>query len=375
MVIISYLDAIFFVFSVLFVIFKALNDRRMNLKLTQEEIAKIRQLHSQCRKKRVADKFKALLLLNKGFSCVEVGEILLLDDDTIRKYRNQYLAHGAKSLLSDNNNGTQPYLSAKQLDELDKHLQENVYADSKGIREWIRENFNVKYTTNGVLALLNRMGFVYKKPVLTPCKADVEKQKEFVAEYRELKNNLSENDQIYFVDGVHPQHNSIAGYGWIKRGQTKHLKTNNGRQRVNINGAINLETKQVIYVEDERINAQTMIALLLQILEAQKEGKIHIILDNARYYHAKIVKEFLEKNPRIQLHFLPPYSPNLNIIERLWHILKKEVVYNEFYMRFCDFERAVLNFFKDEVWRGHKLENMLTDNFHIIKPDFAASYL
>lgn len=372
---ISCLDAIILLNSRFFTIFKVLNNREMDLRLTQEEITEIRQLHRQCRQKRVADKFKALLLLDKGFSCVEAGEILLLDDDTIRKYRNRYLASGAKSLLSDSNNGTQSYLSTKQLDELDKHLQKNVYSDSKGIREWIRGEFNIKYTTNGVLALLKRMGFVYKKPVLTPCKADFEKQKEFVAEYRELKNNLSENDQIYFVDGVHPQHNSIASYGWIKRGQTKHLKTNNGRQRININGAINLETKQVIYVEDEQINAQTMIALLLQILKAQKEGKIHIILDNAKYYHAKIVKEFLVENQRIQLHFLPPYSPNLNIIERLWHILKKDVVYNEFYMRFCDFEKAVLNFFEEEVWRGHKLENMLTDNFHIIKPDFSASYL
>jgi transposase len=362
-------------FSINFTIFKVLKDKEMHLKLTQEQIAEIRHLHSQCRIKKIADKFKALLLLDKGFSCVEVGEILLLDDDTIRKYRNQYLSQGAESLLSDNNKGSRPYLSAEQLDMLDKHLQENVYSDSKGIREWILQNFNVKYTTSGILALLKRMGFVYKKPVLTPCKANVEKQKEFVEGYRELKNNLSEKDQIYFVDGVHPQHNSIADYGWIKRGETKCLKTNNGRQRVNINGAINLETKQVVYVEDEQINAQTMIALLLKILKTQKEGKIHIILDNAKYYHAKIVKEFLKDNPRIQLHFLPPYSPNLNIIERLWHILKKEVAYNKFHARFCDFKKAVLNFFEEEIWRGHKLKNMLTDNFHIVKPHFSDSYL
>lgn len=347
----------------------------MKFKLTKSEIIAIRNLHSKCPVKKVADKFKALLLLDKGFSCVEVGEILLLDDDTIRKYRNQYLAQGVDSLLSDNNNGTQPYLSESQLKKLDAHLQESVYSDSKGIRNWIEQNFNVKYTASGSLSLLKRMGFVYKKPVLTPCKANLEKQKAFVAEYRELKSSLSEEDQIYFVDGVHPQHNTIAEYGWIKKGKTKHLKTNNGRQRININGAINLDTKQVIFVEDERINAQTMIALLQQILKTQKEGKIHIILDNARYYHAMIVKEFLTDNPRIRLHFLPPYSPNLNIIERLWHILKKKVVYNKFHLRFCDFKTAVMKFFEDEVWMSEEFENVLTDNFQIIDPDFSGSYL
>lgn len=346
----------------------------MKINLTQEQITEIRHLHSKCAVKRFADKLKALLLLDKGLSCIEVGEILLLDDDTIRKYRNQYLAQGAQSLLSDENKGTQAYLGMEQLEELDKHLQNSVYSDSKGIRDWIAQNFNIKYTASGILSLLKRMGFVYKKPVLTPCKANVEKQKEFVAEYRELKDNLPKEDKIYFVDGVHPQHNTIAGYGWIKKGKTKQLKTNNGRQRININGAINLETKQVIYVKDERINAQTMIALLRQILNAQKEGKIHIILDNARYYHAMLVKDFLAENSRIVFHFLPPYSPNLNIIERLWRILKQEVVYNSFYLRFCNFEKAVNKFFEDKVWMSEKFENTLTDNFQIIKPDFSGSY-
>lgn len=347
----------------------------MKLILTLEQKAEIRHLHSKCPTRRFADKLKALLLLDKGLSCIEVGEILLLDDDTVRKYRNQYFAQGVESLLEDNNKGSQPYLSIAQLEELDKHLEENVYSDSKGISYWVATNFNVKYTASGILSLLKRMGFVYKKPVLTPCKANIEKQEEFVAEYSELKSNLSEKGQIYFVDGVHPQHNTIANYGWIKKGKTKHLKTNNGRQRTNINGALNLATKEVLYVEDERINAQTMIALLKQILKSQKEGKIHIILDNAKYYHAILVKDFLADNPRIVLHFLPPYSPNLNIIERLWHILKKEVVYNKFYQLFSDFKSAVNNFFKNKIWMEKEFENMLTDNFQIIKPDFSGSYL
>ncbi|PKP44917.1 MAG: hypothetical protein CVT95_10115 [Bacteroidetes bacterium HGW-Bacteroidetes-12] len=113
------------------------------------------------------------------------------------------------------------------------------------------------------------------------------------------------------------------------------IKTNNGRQRTNINGAINLQTKTVLYVEDEQINAQTMTVLLVLILQEQKEGKIHIILDNARHYHAQLVKDFLKEHPRIMLHFMPPYSLNLNIIERLWKILKKKVVYYKFYLRAC----------------------------------------
>ena len=153
------------------------------------------------------------------------------------------------------------------------------------------------------------------------------------------------------------------------------LKTNNGRKRTNINGALNLQTKELLYVEDERINSQTMIALLVLILDKQKQGKIYIVLDNARYYHSQIVKDFLKENPRIILKFIPPYSPNLNIIERLWKILKKKVVYNKFYLKFDQFRENVIDFLENEIWKEKEFENILTDNFQIIKPNFSGSYL
>ena len=80
--------------------------------------------------------------------------------------------------------------------------------------------------------------------MLTPCQANVEQPEQFVAPYKELKENLTPVDQIYFMDGVHPPHNTIASYGWIQQGQTKHLKTNHGRKRTNLNGALNLATKE-----------------------------------------------------------------------------------------------------------------------------------
>lgn len=347
----------------------------MTIKLSHIEKIRIKHLHRKCKQRKQADRLKSILMLDAGFSCVDVGKVLLLDDDTVRGYRNTYLMHGAKSLLEDNNKGRVSFLNSKQLDVLEKHITENTYMDSKGIVAWIEREFQIKYSCSGINELLKRLGFVYKKPVLTPCKANVEKQEEFVAQYKELKENLDEEDQIYFMDGVHPQHNTIASCGWIKRGETKHLQTNNGRQRTNINGALNLKTKELFYVEDERINSQTMIALLHKILEKQKKGKIHIVLDNARYYHSLLVKDFLKEHPRIVLKFMPPYSPNLNIIERLWKILKKKVVYNKFYLKFQDFRKQVIHFLDNQIWKNEEFDKILSDKFQIIKPNFSGSYL
>jgi transposase len=343
--------------------------------LTSEEKVEIIRLHRQCKERRFADRLKAILLLDEGLSFDRVAEILLLDDDTIRNYKKQYLSFGAKSLLSDDNKGGVSKLTDEQIDKLDKHLSENVYVDSNLIIFWILTNFNVKYSVSGINQLLKRMGYTYKKPVLTPCKSDVEKQREFIEKYETLKANLAENDKIYFMDGVHPQHNSLAHYGWIKKGETKCLKTNNGRQRININGALNLQSQEVIIVEDETINSQTVIKTLKLMLSYQAAGIIHVISDNAKYYHSQIVKNFLKEHPRIQFVFLPPYSPNLNIIERLWHILKKNTVYNKFYEKFSDFREQILDFFSNQVWKRPKWTNFLNDNFHIVKPDFSGSYV
>jgi len=90
--------------------------------------------------------------------------------------------------------------------------------------------------------------------------------------------------------------------------------------RVNINGAYDIAAHKVIIREDESINSQSTIALLEQMLKEQPLGLLYIILDNAKYYRSRIVKDFLEKNQRIQFVFLPPYSPNLNLIERFMEI-------------------------------------------------------
>lgn len=112
----------YLVYSIVFIIFIVLIFRYMTIKWTQEEKNTIKGLHRSCKERKHADKLKAILLLDKGYCCTQVGEILLLDDDTIRIYRSTYLNQGAEALLSDNNKGTSALLSSEQLKTLDKHL-------------------------------------------------------------------------------------------------------------------------------------------------------------------------------------------------------------------------------------------------------------
>jgi len=307
-----------------------------------------------------------IYLLGKGWSVTKVAEALMIDRETVRNHYKRYRKGGLEALKKNNAGGSEAMLSEEQQQALDQHLLENLYLTAKEIAHYIEQTWRVSYSESGITQLLHRMGYVYKKPKLVPGKADAKKQREFVQSYEELKATKAPEDPVYFMDATHPHHNPVAGYGWIKRGRDHEIKSNTGRQRLNINGAINPATQQAIIRYDDTINAQSTIQLFQQI-EAQNTGaqNIYIICDNARYYRSKIVREYLDKS-KIELIFLPPYAPNLNLIERYWKFFKKKVLYGLYYETFALFKEACDAFFNAADRYQAELRTLLTDNFQII---------
>jgi len=125
---------------------------------------------------------------------------------------------------------------------------------------------------------------VYKKPKIIPSKAN----KEFLSHIDNLKNNLEKDDKIYYLDGCHPQHNPIVSNGWIKKGKCVELKTNTGRKRLNLNGALNMnDVTDVIALSEDTISSDETIKLLTEILKINEFGDIYLIADNTKYYKSK----------------------------------------------------------------------------------------
>ena len=214
--------------------------------------------------------------------------------------------------------------------------------------------------------LLKRLGFVYKKPKVVPGKANGKRQEEF------LKNTLkpylekaSDEHPVYFSDAVHPTHNVQPHYGWILKGSDKAVKTNSGRQRVNINGAVCFHTKNVVYSEDETINKESAVSLLANIRAKHNvDIEITVVLDNARYNRAKEVTHYASQH-KIKLLYLPPYSPNLNLIERLWKYLKEKVC-STYYEHFGEFKKAITDFLDNTGAYKDDLLSLLSPNFNIM---------
>ena len=306
-------------------------------------------------------------MLHQGYSHQQVADVLLLDMTTIWRWHQLYTDTGIKGLLQDNYIGGTCKLTEEQLNSFVQHLEYNVYLTSKEICTYVKKSFGIEYTPKGMTSLLHTLNFTYKKPKHIPGKANSKAQQEFLDRYEQLKNNMSAEDKLYFVDGVHPLHNSQPAYGWIKKGHEMVIQANTGRQRINLNGAYCIEDHSAVIHEAEMINAQSTIALFKEIMRKQPLGFIYIILDNARYYRSEMVSEFVSRNSRIRLMFLPPYSPNLNVIERLWRFFKKNVTYNTYYEDFAVFRKNCLNFFKNLKKYRHQLETLMTDNFQLIQ--------
>jgi transposase len=337
--------------------------------LEEWERAELKAQHKLERDGRIRDRIKAVLLYDKGWSCTEIADTLLLTEGAIRKHISQYQM---TKKLKPKGGGSRERLSLWQSEQLKKHLEGHVYLYVKDIAFYIKSTWDITYTVTGLTQWLKRNGFSYKKPCLVPGKANAEKQKEWLAEYEKLKATISSTETICFIDGVHPTHNVQLAYGWIRKGVSKEISANSGRSRINLTGAIDILSHNVVIQEDKTLNAEATIRFFNKLgLAYPEKTKVHVFCDNAGYYRNKLVTEYL-KTSKINLHFLPPYSPNLNPIERLWKWMKEKTVYNSYYEEFENFRSAILGFFETLSGLdpgslfGQQLRSRVSDNFRVI---------
>jgi transposase len=340
------------------------------LSICPDEHAQLEQLARSVKDAKTAIRIRAILALGNGHTVREVAEILLLDEDTVAKWRNKFRKRKLFSdWLSTHTEGYSGRLVPEQEHTVARFITDEMVADSSQVVSFIKEQYGINYTIDGVTKLLHRLGFVYKQTTLIPGKLDGQAQAAFKRQYEKLRDKLPEHEIILFGDGVHPSHNVHATKAWVKKGEQKRVPTNTGRKRLNINGVLELETMKTVVHYAERLNAQTTMELFDKIQEAYPDKKkIHLIIDNARYYKNRELQAYLRKRKcRIKIHWLPPYSPNLNFIERLWHYLKKYIIGIKHRQSFKEFETDIRSFFDHTGEHEEKLRRFIGTEMHLLQ--------
>jgi transposase len=218
--------------------------------------------------------------------------------------------------------------------------------------------------------LSKKNGFKHLKTGQIPSKADPEKQAEFLE--NELEPRLEEARNLMrillFMDAAHFVMGAYLAYVWcINR---IFLRTPSGRKRYNVLGAYNpIAHKLTRFTNTDYINSQSICTILDQIHREYASMKIPItiVLDNARYQRCQLVQEKAALLG-IELLFLPSYSPNLNIIERLWRHVKKKCLYATYYESFNEFMRGIDNCLDAVEGEDHKaVRSLITTNFQEFK--------
>lgn len=339
------------------------------LAIAADERSQLETLARTTKDAKTAIRIRAILALDDGYRVTDVARILRLDEDTVTKWRNKFRR---RRLLTDwlatQCHGYSGRLTPAQERAVEQYVTTELVTDCQQVVAFIKNRSGITYTLNGATKLLHRLGFVYKQTTLVPGKLDEAAQAAWLKGYKKLAVKLPENEVILFGDGVHPSHNVHAAKAWVKKGEQKKVPTNTGRKRLNINGALNLEEMRAVVHYAETLNAQTTMELFDKIQATYPDKKkIHLIVDNARYYKNRELQAYLRKRKcRIKIHWLPPYSPNLNFIERLWHYLKKYIIGTKRRQTFKEFEADVRAFFNHFSDYEARLRQFIGTGLHLL---------
>lgn len=338
----------------------------MSITLSTSELEILTGMYKKEKNKVRANRINIILLLHKGYSGIEISSILNMDQDTISKWKKRYMARTDDASWLDDFN--QPYLgklSYCQISQLRDYVHNFRVGTQKELHSFLEQSYSVSYTLSGVNRLLHRIGLSWQTIHKLPGKCPVDRQHVWLEAFEKKLRDLDLlNEVILFMDSVHPTHNSVYSKIWTDIGIPRWILSNTGRNRLNISGAYNPVEKDAVIVETPSVNEQTTILTLEKCLEKYHDKKIiTIYLDNASYHKSKKVKEFIAKHPEINLSYLPPYSPNLNLIERLWKFANEKVINLKYYPDFNQFKERIISFYNNIAIYADELEKRITFNF------------
>lgn len=297
----------------------------LQLNISETEIQRLRYeiYHYPC--PMVQKRIHAVLI--KGtvkMSNKKIGHIVGLNLNAVGFYIRSYQSGGFE-MLCQNNYGTNKSELEKHSDSILSSFKERPPMTANEAKVRIEELTGISRSPSQVRAFMKRHGLHFLQTGHIPAKADTEAQQKWVKEKLDPAIEEAQNGKCHllFMDAAHFILQPFICALWCVA--RLFIKASAGRNRINVLGAVNAITKEITTLNNTTyITAETIIVFLKQLREHYGELPLKVVLDNARYQHCKLV-EAVAKQLNITLLFLPSYSPNLNIIERLWKFTKKKI--------------------------------------------------
>ncbi|HEX4945993.1 MAG TPA: IS630 family transposase [Blastocatellia bacterium] len=311
----------------------------------------------------VQRKMEAVYLISQGLSRQFVCRLTHVSRNTLNTYLRQYQEGGVVRLQELRFHQPQSAFAVHQ-ETLAAYFTAHPPTSVNHARATLTQLTDITRSPTQVRAFLHRCGLRCRKVGGLPAKADPAVQAHFLA--TQLQPRLDEavagQRHVFFMDAAH----FVLGafLGWLWSAVRLFVPTPSGRQRFNVLGALHAVTREILTVTNTTYITATEVCQLLTQLAAQfPDRAITVVLDNARYQRCHLVCQHAA-HLGIELLFLPPYSPNLNLIERLWKFVKKECLYSHYYEKFDPFKTAISDCLATApVQRANELKSLFTLKF------------
>jgi len=341
--------------------------------LTAEQRKAIERRRKESLDRRVYQRLTAVLAVAAGKAREDVAELLGVSLSQLGEWLRVFRNEGLESLCEIRNKGDPGNLTANQIAQLKTQVSTGRFRSSDQIRHWVEPSFGVRYSSTGIKDLLRRIGVSYHKVTGFLWKANPDEQHAFVKRVarhkREARRPGAPRTRRYYVDACHPVWGLDLVYCcWLLVGQRLLVGMGSGRKRLNILGAYCPEDHEYIdyRLTRDNINGEQFVNFLRLLRSRHPETERFILyVDGARYYDSPAVREWLGRHPEFHLSPIPAYSPNVNLIERLWKLLRAKAL-SRWHKTFEDMQAAVsvvLDHLED--YRG-ELRALMTEKFHVI---------
>lgn len=340
----------------------------IKLSLSESELAEIAEaLDDPDLKDRFGRRLLAVRMHGLGVPNSKVATVLRISDDTVTNYLKLYRDEGHAGLVE--NRYHRPASSVEPfIEEIVASFAAAPVATASEGGARIEELTGIKLSDSQVARIMRRLGMRYQKSAAVPGKCDPQMQFDFLDE--ELLPRLEEakngERRVFFVDAAHFVMGAFLGMVWAFA--RVFVRTGSGRQRYNVLGAVETRDHDFVSVRTTgSVNAETICELIARIDIAYPDEKITLVMDNARYQRNRKVAEVAE-SAGIELLYLPSYSPNLNLIERVWRLVKAKCLRNRYHETFKGFVGAIDEFLDSLGGENrHFLKSLVTENFQLFE--------
>src|SRR3954454_2543201 len=350
--------------------------------LTTEQRKEIERRRKETLDRRVYQRLTAVLAVAADKTREEVAALLGVSLSQLGEWLRVFRNEGLDALCETHNKGDPGNLTASQIDQLKSQVSTGCFRNSDQIRHWVEATFGVRYSSSGIKAMLKRVGVSYHKVTGFLWKADPDKQHAFVKRIarhkREAKRQGAPRTRRYYVDACHPIWGlDLVFCCWLLLGQRLLVGRGSGRKRLNILGGYCPDDHEYVdyRLTRDNINGEQFINFMRLLLSLHPETEKFILyVDGAKYYGSAAVKAWLKRHPEFHLSKIPAYSPNVNLIERMWKFLRAKAL-SRWHKTFEDMQAAVSEVLDHlEDYRG-ELQTLMTEKFHIIdKEDIPVQY-